>query len=633
MAKIKVLSEKMTKLISAGEVVEKPASIVKELVENCIDAGAKSIVIEIESGGQSKIVISDDGCGMGKDDILMSVLPHATSKVENPQDLDAILTLGFRGEALSSISAVSEVTIMSKVADEESGYLAKFDEGKIIDLTEINCEKGTRIEVSNLFYNTPARLKFLRKPKSDESDITDFVERLILAYSDISFKYYIDGKLKFNTIGSGLKDNIYTIYGSEAFENLIEIDETKNQYHLHGFIGRPEIAKPNRNFQTLIIGKRYVKNQLISTCISNAFENFLMKGKFPFYVLFLDLPADSVDVNIHPTKMEVKFENSNFIYGFVLDAVSKALFSTNYTKNVELIEPKKVMFEPVEQNIEPIKIKPLSENFGVSYSNKNVDTSQEVIIKQASAENDFSKNFEDTPIFDVAKTNQGISFEKTSFVDQLINDVQKELSEKKLTKNNTEVMNFVAKEENYQVIGRLFDTYIIIQNDTDVLFVDQHAAHERILFDKFMEEIENQQIIKQDLLFPYAFELKDKDFEKISNLKQSLQEMGFEITQFGDNAFKISSVPLVLQNISLKDFSEMLLAENFVVKTKNELVHDKIATLACKSAVKGGDELSKIEIDYIVKTINQGILLCPHGRPFVVKVTKTQFEKWFGRKV
>ncbi len=624
----------MTKLIAAGEVVEKPASIVKELVENSIDAGASSIIVEISDGGQTKIVISDDGCGMNKDDILMSVLPHATSKVEQPQDLDAISTLGFRGEALSSISAVSEVTIMSKTADAEFGYKAKFDEGKLDTIDEINCEKGTRIEVANLFYNTPARLKFLRKPRTDEADITDFVERLMMAYSNISFKYYVDGKLKFQTMGSGLKDNIYTIYGKEVFDNLIEIDVTKNDYHLHGFIGRPEIAKPNRNYQTLIIGKRYVRNQMISSSVATAYENFLMKGKFAFYVLFLDLPANTVDVNIHPTKMEVKFENSNFIYGFVLDAVSQALYSTNYSKSIEFIEPKSQT--SLQEDLPKFQAKPLEKDFGVSFKQKT-NTGEEIVLKAPVADEDQSNHVKPEDIDLSLRFEDNLTFNKPSLMEQIASEINEDQNQvqkpEQFKKETVQVQDFNKLMENrYEFVGRVFETYIILQQGSDVLLIDQHAAHERILFDKFMAQIKQENIIKQDLMFPYTFDLKDKDTAKILDLCPNLQKMGFDICQFGNNTFKISSVPVLLQNISLKEFIDILLAENYGPKSQSDIIHDRIATMACKSAVKGGDSLSQGEIDYIIEKIQQGVLLCPHGRPFVVKISRSQLEKWFGRK-
>lgn len=617
MGKIKILSEKMAKLISAGEVVEKPASIVKELVENCIDAGATSVTIEVFNGGQSDIIISDNGSGMSEDDIKLSILPHATSKIEFPEDLNAIATLGFRGEALSSICAVSQVSIMSKTKHQDLGSLAKIEEGIIVSLENISCEVGTRIQVSNLFYNTPVRRKFLRKPKSDEADITDYIEKLMLAYSNVSFKYYIDGKLKYNTMGSGLFDNVYTIYGKEVADNCVKIDIEKDNYHLYGYIGKPIIAKPNRNYQTLLICGRYVKSPMISTSISNAYENFLMKGKFPFYVLFLDLPLDSLDVNIHPNKLEVKFEKPNFIYSLVSEAVSKALYEVNYEKSIEIVK-----------NEESLKVitDEITDDFGVSFKQSTVE---EVVI---TSNNNFENELPEVK-YETKIQNDNQSFNNFNQNQNIIEnivlkkpDIIQKLDSFKSDDKKTEFVN-------YQVIGRIFETYILLQLDDCLYIIDQHAAHERILFDKFIREIENTEIAKQDMIFPYSFNVKDKDFTKVLELLPLLTQLGFEIYEFGQNSFKIDSVPVLLQNINLKDFVDTVLAENFVNKNGIDLIRDKVATLACRSAVKAGDKLTEQQIEYIVEKIQEGLLICPHGRPFVIKVTKTQIEKWFGRIV
>ena len=550
MGKIKILSDKMAKLISAGEVVEKPASIVKELVENSIDAGATSITVEIVNGGQSSIIISDNGCGMSADDIKMSILPHATSKIFEPDDLNAILTLGFRGEALASISAVSEVLIMSKTKDSDIGNVAKIDEGNIVSFEQISCETGTRIQVDNLFYNTPARLKFLRKPKTDEADITDYIEKLMLAYSDISFKYYIDGKLKYNTMGSGLFDNIYTIYGKDVSDNCIKIDSEKNGYHLYGYIGKPVVAKPNRNYQTMLVCGRYVKNQMISSAVANAYENYLMKGKFPFYVLFLDLPVESLDVNIHPNKLEVKFEKPNFIYGMILEAISQALLEISYEKTVELVKVEdEVKFNSPE----------LESNFGISYKQQvdnEVVSDEEICISDNSfqkvvnnQQENISKTENKSLYFSTDLNNQTLSDDKVTFRQiDLITKLSKKVSEEKS-------ITLV----DYNIVGRIFETYIILQQEDEIFFIDQHAAHERILFDKFIEEINSNAIVKQDMLFPYTFELKDKDFLKIQELLPQITNYGFDIYEFGQNTFKVDAVPVLFQNINLKTFIDLLL--------------------------------------------------------------------------
>ena len=630
MSKIKILSEKMAKLISAGEVVEKPASIVKELVENSIDAKATSISIEIFNGGQTQIIISDNGCGMNKDDLTLSILPHATSKIEFPEDLNSIYTLGFRGEALASICAVSEVSIMSKTKEEQFGHLVKIDDGKILSMEEISCETGTRIEVKNLFYNTPARLKFLRRPKADEADITDYIEKLMLAYSDVSFKYYIDGKLKYNTIGSGLLDNIYTIYGKEISDNCIKIDYKKDNYHLYGYIGRPLIAKPNRNYQTMLICGRYVKNPLVMSAVANAYENYLMKGKFPFYVLFLDMPVESLDVNIHPNKLEVKFEKSNLVYSLILEAISQSLLEISYEKSIEIYKPeeKQIFNQPI-----------INDEFGISF--KQNKTQEEIIISDIETNSHIepTSSNESCNTIDIKTENQ---IEKVE-VSKIITDLnQQNLIFDKMTLKQQDLIqqlqNKNSEEKNtafvdYQKIGTIFQTYIILQQDEEVFLIDQHAAHERILFDKFINEIENSVIAKQDMIFPYTFELKDKDFLKIQELLPKLTSYGFDIYEFGENTFKIDCIPVIFQDINLKNFIELLLKENFYAEKNTDIIRDKIATLACRSAIKAGDKLTEQQIDYIVDKIQKGLLICPHGRPFVVKLNKNQIEKWFGRIV
>ena len=334
MSKINILDKIVSNRISAGEVVEKPASVVKELIENSIDAGADKIVIEIEEGGIKSISILDNGSGIEKDDIKLAFMPHATSKIKNVEDLDNIGTLGFRGEALASIASVAQVEMISKTKASELGSSIKIDGGEFGEIGEVAMNTGTQIVVKNLFYNTPARRKFLRKPKTEEGEITDLVEKIILANPTLQIRYVIDGKIKYNTTGSGLYANIYTIYGMETVENIIEINFEREGYKLTGYIGKPEISKANRTYQTLIVNGRVVRSAFISNAIQEVYQNFLMKNKFPFFVLNLTLPLDSVDVNVHPSKMEVKFENLGFIRTLFTNAVYSALVNANYTRSV-----------------------------------------------------------------------------------------------------------------------------------------------------------------------------------------------------------------------------------------------------------------------------------------------------------
>ncbi|MEG1500238.1 MAG: DNA mismatch repair endonuclease MutL, partial [Clostridia bacterium] len=337
MNKINILSSEIFNRIAAGEVVERPASIVKELVENSIDAGANVISIEIAQGGIKKIKVSDNGCGIYSDDIKSAFLPHATSKIENLCDLESIKTLGFRGEALSSIASIAQVEMISKTKDSCVGTKIEVSGGEISDLTEVAMTYGTTITVNNIFFNVPARAKFIKKPKSEESEITNYVTRLILANPEIQFKYIVDNETKIDyQSGSGLVHAIEILYGREIAKNLIPVQfENNDGIKLFGYVGRPEIAKSNRTYQTLIINGRYIINYMISAAIANAFSDYLMKGKFPFYVLNLEIPFEQVDINVHPSKLEAKFENSNAIFNLFSSVIFKALEKINYTKEIE----------------------------------------------------------------------------------------------------------------------------------------------------------------------------------------------------------------------------------------------------------------------------------------------------------
>ena len=331
--KINVLDARVYNRISAGEVVERPASIVKELVENSIDAGAKNIRVEIEDGGIKNITVIDDGCGIEKDDLTTAFLPHATSKIKNVEDLDNIMSLGFRGEALASISSVCQVKLSSKIADNPVGYSIKVNGGIFEKVVEVAKSNGTTISCSNIFFNTPVRAKFLRKPKTEESEITHLIERFMLSNSNISFQYYVDGKQVYNTTSCSMQDIIYAIYGKEVYDNLIEVNYEEDGFKIGGFITKPKISKSNRTYQTLFVNGRCVENFLISNAVQGVYESFLMKGRFPIYILSITLPADCVDVNVHPSKREVKFDNPNKMFSMVRRAVEKALLSVDQIQN------------------------------------------------------------------------------------------------------------------------------------------------------------------------------------------------------------------------------------------------------------------------------------------------------------
>lgn len=632
---IKLLSKQVINQISAGEVVEKPASVVKELVENSIDAKATQITIEIKSGGIDYIAVTDNGCGIKKDEIQLAFMPHATSKLTDINDLNTLDTMGFRGEALATISAVSKVGMTTKTKEQETGVFVRLDGGEQVDFQEVACVTGTKIEVSNLFYNTPARLKFLRKPKSEENDITNFVEKLMLANINISFKYIVDNKIIYNTTAGNLLDVLYAIYGKEIAENLLEVNYSNASYSVKGYISKPLIAKSNRTYQSLFVNTRFCNNSLISSAVSNAYENFSMKGKFPVYVLFLEMPKNEVDVNVHPNKLEVKFENSRIIYGLFYEAITEALANYNHIN--------KITFEKQEDTQIIEKIEPqifLKENEGVSQSNNYDSKKQEYSDEMINSKNNTgSYDFNLTEsILSQSKIKQ--EQEKYDTLQEVNLDIEEETPE--LIEQN-EITNIPIQEDfkqilsvDYRIVGKTFNTYLILECQDKLYFIDQHAAHERQKYDEIINQLNQNSLKVQDLLMPYTFKVNTQECNFLIDNLQSLNDFGIDICEFGYNTFKISSVPLILADINLKEyFDDILNNLTSFTKSPREVIKNRFMQMACKSAVKGGDDLSDLEIKTLLNTIKDSteVLLCPHGRPIVVEITKQQIEKWFKRIV
>ena len=637
---IKILDKNVINKISAGEVVERPASIVKELVENSIDAGATNITVEIEGGGIDKISVTDNGCGINKDEVILAFTPHATSKLTKFEDLNSLATMGFRGEALATISAVSKVTLITKTEKDDAGIKCEIVSGEEISRMEVATVTGTKIEVKDVFYNTPARLKFLRKPKSEESDITNYVQKLILSHSNIAFKYIVDGKLIYNTSSSSIIDNIYSIYGKETSENVLAVDYEIAGYTITGFISKPEFCKANRTYQSLFINSRFCSNALVSSAVSNAYDNFTMKGKFPFYVLFINLPQDELDVNVHPNKLEVKFTNTQKIYKLCIDGVFKALSDYNHIRNVDEEESL-----PEISNVTFAEVKP-SEGVSFEYNQTNEQKHRSTADYFRNNKNDGSYGFHLT---DNILTADVIKKEKEKIKELNIPE-EIVLNEIEVKESNTQVLNsngYVREEveqssyknifqQDYKLIGKVFNTYLILEQEDKVYFIDQHAGHERIKYDNLISELENNTLKKQDLLFPYTFTVSSNEYNFLIENLVILNDFGIEIAEFGLNTFKISAVPLLLSEINLKEFiSQLLLGTVGFAKSPKEILKEKFMQMACKSAVKGGDDLKDIEIKELLNKLKNDtkVLLCPHGRPIVVELTQKQIEKWFKRIV
>ncbi len=648
MTKINVLDRSIFSKIAAGEVVEKPSSVIKETVENSIDAGATHITVEIEQGGIKKIRVSDDGSGIYFDDLKNAFMPHATSKISSIDDLSKIGTLGFRGEALSSISSVSHTTLVSKTKDSEIGGEIVINGGQIESIKEKGCPNGTYITVEDLFYCVPARKKFLRKPKLEEADCTNIVTRLILANPNISFKYIVDNKIIFNTQGTGLKDAIFVIYGKEFVDNLIEVDHYNEilDIHVHGYITRPTFTKANRTYQSLFINKRYVINQVVSTAIYKAYEPFLMKGGFPVFILNLDFPLDKVDVNVHPNKLDVKFEDSNKIFGLVNGVVSEILYNLNHTKTISTYSPE---IEEKKDTIDTSKLEVLDKNEGHNYQPNNDEIKPKMPNIQ-DLHNTMQNTMQNENYSHFAKIVNSFK-SSTDTIGEIHSETEKNKIAEKVLSNYTsfekpeqvelpkqQVVQDSIRELalEYKVIGVAFATYIILQQDKNLLFIDQHAAHERLLYDKFKAELDNSKILSTDLLVPYVLNLNSQEFAFIMDNIDTFKELGFDIYEFGNNCIKVSSLPVLFKDIDFVSFFNKILSDMTTLSIKKtDMLEDYLARSACRAAVKANDILTDIEIKSILSMLNNDhqVLLCPHGRPVVVKISDKEIEKWFKRIV
>ncbi len=652
---INVLSPRIYNRIAAGEVVERPASVVKELVENSLDAGATKISVEIEEGGIKKICVSDNGCGIAKDDLPLAFLPHATSKISNIDDLDEISTLGFRGEALASIASVSMVSLTTKTKDSETGFKIEADGGEISKITEVARLDGTTLLMKNLFYNTPARAKFLKKPKTEESEITHLIEKFMLSHPEVDFEYVVDGKTVYDHNSGSLDEVIYLIYGRDVFENLLKLDYSEDDIKVEGYIVSPKLSRPNRTYQTLFVNGRYVENYMISACVQGAYEPMLMKGRFPIYVIKIEMPFDKVDVNVHPNKREVKFENSSKVFGVIRRAVERALISTNLIADFEFTSKDEKEWSKLDIKNEPnpnltsfnsypkTNIDKMSPFEGASFKNVKVDS--DVASEKVASPKDYQDkgvdiiNMPDFASVKVEGRNKNkpggnIFFDHSG--DSLLHEVEIKVQneakqeEKKLEKFVEEKF-LTAKVEEIKIVGIVFKTYIITEYDDSIYVIDQHAMHERQNYDNLKKQIEAHNVAKQDMLIPYNFKLLAKDRDNLENKLDNLRKIGFEISQNG-NEFSITSIPFVLSGIRLEKFIEEILAdESMKERTASEIINEKLCQTACKHAIRAGDDVTKEQIAYLIDKMKDGVALCPHGRPIIVKITRKELEKMFKR--
>ncbi len=628
--KINLLTADIYNKIAAGEVVDRPYSVVKELVENAIDAGATEIAVEVEAGGKKLVRVSDNGSGIAKEDLKNAYSAHATSKLKSAEDLFTVSTLGFRGEAIASIAAVSRMKILSKTADGEA-YSLVCTGGVLGDVNADANANGTVVSVEDLFFNTPARLKFLKADGQEEADVTNMMARFLLSRPDIAFTYTANGKVKYRSFGDGLKSALAVVYGNEILGNCYELRAEKHGIAISGFIGNQNFSKPNRSYQNLFVNGRYVVNQTVGAAVTNAYGAYLMKRQYPFYVLFLEIPPEAVDVNVHPTKADVRFADNQIVYGCVYSVVSAVLDG-----NSRALE---YLAEKPERKPAPEQPSPKPQALPTTAEKKQAP---EMTYAQAKRELAFDVSpvggkSPEPRFFDPQPTRLEV---RAPIPEEKKEDVfaenQRFLREREQAEKSVKGVQERIEPRNLVFKGELFRTYLIYEIDDCAYLIDQHAAHERLIYDRLKEKCDHRAVIAQPMLVPYVQTVNAQEFAFLEKNFTALRELGFEIEDFGGTSVKISAVPVDLQKIDLKEFFGEVLAsmESLRAIKLSDLIKDRLATAACKAAVKGGEKLGDAEIRALIEATEGDMgLRCPHGRPAVVKMKKSEIEKLFKRIV
>lgn len=641
MSKIQVLDQITIDKIAAGEVIERPASIVKELVENSIDAEAASVVIEIKDGGISFIRITDNGCGIEKEDVPNAFLRHSTSKIRSAEDLLHIHSLGFRGEALSSIAAVSQVELITKPKGIACGITYRIEGGKEISMDETGAPDGTTFLIRQLFYNTPARRKFLKTAMTEASHVADLVSRIALSHPEISFRFINNGQVKIHTSGNGrLQDVIYHIYGREIAGHLLNVHAEYHGIKIEGYIGEPVISRGNRNFENYFINGRYVKSSIISKAVEDAYKDFSMQHRYPFTAFHLTITGDLLDVNVHPTKMEVRFGNQQEIYNFIYETIRKTLRSEELIPHIELPAPSNPPVSPAvshnsvrEQSVlydGGLKKQSAIQNKQSALYNGNDITKSEVCEKQSAVGKKNLDYFMDRMRERVTAYHAASAKESPSSARIEETPVQLNLFEERLLDHKS------VKE--HKIIGQLFDTYWLVEFSGSLYIIDQHAAHERILYEKTLAGMKTRDYTSQNISPPIILELSMKESELLETYMDQFVRIGFSIENFGPDSYAVCAVPDNLFSIAKKDLLiEMLdsLSDELHTGMTSELIDEKIASMSCKAAVKGNMHMTAEEADAMIgELLNlENPYHCPHGRPTIISMTKRELEKKFKRIV
>lgn len=643
MPNIAILNQETIDKIAAGEVVERPCSVVKELVENAIDAGSTAITVEIKEGGISFIRITDNGCGIERDQVAVAFYRHSTSKIRSAEDLLTVKSLGFRGEALSSISAVARVELITKTYDELTGTRYVIEGSKELSNEEIGAPDGTTFIVKDLFYNVPARRKFLKTAQTEGSYISDMVEKLVLSHPDISFKFINNNQTKLHTSGNGnRKDIIYHIFGREISSSLLEVKHECEYFKVEGFIGKPVITRGNRNYENYFINGRYVKSNILSRAIEEAYKSFLMQHQYPFTVLYFTFFSE-LDVNVHPTKMELRFDNNNEIYVELCDTIYAILSHKEMIPEVPVDStpaPKKIVHEYKEPIPEPFEKRRINEVRAAE--SRSVYGQSVTSAAKAPAVNE--QLTDNTSKLQTAKASAsalvagtGNSVELAPETSTAYEPAQVVTGTQQTLGDYDKVFLTESSKKQFSIIGQLFKTYWLIEFEDKLYIIDQHAAHEKVLYEKTMARLANKDFTSQRISPPIVMTLDARESEMLEKYRPQIEQFGYEVEHFGGKEYMISAIPDNLFNIDMKDlFIEMLDDfSNATGRQTPDIITEKVASMSCKAAVKGNDKLTLPEIN---KLIDELLSLdnpynCPHGRPTIISMSKYEIEKKFKRIV
>ena len=663
MVNIQVLDQITIDKIAAGEVIERPASIIKELVENAIDAGASAVTVEIKEGGISFIRITDNGCGIPKGEVPLAFLRHSTSKIRSVDDLSTVASLGFRGEALSSIAAIAQVELITKTKDEVTGTRYRIEGGAEKAIEDTGAPDGTTFLVHQIFYNTPARRKFLKTPMTEASHVSELMTRLALSHPEVSIQFINNGQEKLHTSGNGkLKDIVYHVFGRDIANNLLETNERIDGIQVQGFIGKPIISRGNRNYENYFINGRYVKSNIIAKAIEDAYKDFTMQHKYPFTVLHFTMDGTDLDVNVHPTKMELRFSNQQGVYNFVYNALKQTLSEPELIPRVELPEAKevpvkaeKIVERKQEQPMTPVreerKTPVIEEEKNLDYFMKKMrervtayhqqalevkPTPQPSVVQE-------SVNYEALPASQPVAVNEPapeqLTVAKEPMSEQAVATREKKsvVIEKQLDFFEEKLLTKKAVQE-YKIIGQLFETYWLVEFHEQLYIIDQHAAHERVLYEKTLRGMKDREFTSQYLSPPIILNLSMQEEETLNTHMDIFTNIGFEIEPFGGDSYAIRAVPDNLFSIAKKElFTEMLdqLVDGIHSSLAPDIVAEKVASMSCKAAVKGNSRLSAAEVETLIGELLEleNPYHCPHGRPTIIAMTKRELEKKFKRIV